>query len=143
MKKITLIAAIAAISASSVTLAESFEEAYLKNRAMYGAGHVFEWNGKQYSTDREEEVMAAKPATKENAMALLDAAKAKHAESQQAGFAWRDTGARLKEAEDALTAGDFQKSMDVSARAHYQARMALVQRDYAETHWIDAVPPLN
>jgi len=143
MKKIITIAAVAALTASSIASAQSFEEAYNTARAQQGANGTFEWNGKKYNTLREEEVMAAKPATQANADALIAAAKAKHKEAREAGFAWRDTTKRIKEAMALAKEGKFQEAMDLAARAHYQARMGLVQRDYSEKHWIDAVPPLN
>ena len=143
MKKISLIVAAAAMSLSSLTLAQSFKEAFDMNRAMYGAGHTFEWNGKMFSTNHIEDALAAKPANKTNAEMLLSAAQAKYKESQEVGFAWRDTSVYIKEAESALAAGEFQKSMDFSARAHLQARRGVEQFEYAEKHWIDAVPPLK
>ena len=143
MKKITLIAALAAATMTTAATAQSFMEAYEQNRARYGAGHTFEWEGKQYSTDREEDQLVAQPATKENAQALIDAAKAKHEEAREVGFPWRDTMKRIGEAEAALAAGEFQKAMDIAGRAHYQARMGVAQSEYAKDHWILAVPPLN
>ena len=139
MKKIAMIAAVAALTTSTLASAESFQKAFDTARAQQGANGTFEWNGKKYNTLREEEVMAMKPANKANAEALIAAAEAKHKEAQEAGFAWRDTKKRIGEAQAALEAGKFQEAMDVAARAHYQARMGLVQRDYAEKHWIDAV----
>lgn len=143
MKKIIMIAAAAAMSLSSLTLAQSFQKTFDMNRAMYGAGHTFEWDGKTFNTNHLEEELAAKPANKANAEMLLDAARSKYKESQEVGFAWRDTSVYIKEAESALAAGEFQKSMDFSARAHLQARRGVEQFEYAEKHWIDAVPPLN
>jgi hypothetical protein len=143
MKKIITIAAVAALTVSSMASAQSFSEAFDAARALQGANGTFEWNGKKYSTQTIEEALASKPANAENAQALFDAAKAKYKESQEAGFAWRDTSKYLKESKEAIAAGEFQKAMDLAARAHYQARKGVEQAAYAEKHWIDAVPPLN
>lgn len=143
MKNFTLSAALIALIASPLAAAETFDEAFLKYRAMYGSNHSFEWNGETYSTMTMEEELAAKPATKGNAKALLDAAKLKQREAQEVGFAWRDPSKYIAQAEEAMAAGEFQKSMDLSARAHYQARMGVAQAAYAEQNWIKAVPPLN
>jgi len=143
MKKIATIAAVAALSLSSLTMAQSFQEAFDMNRAMYGAGATFEWNGKKYNTNYIEEELSAKPANQANAQALFDAAKAKLEEVREAGFAWRDNVKYLKEAKAALEAGEYQKAMDLAARSHLQSRIGLEQAEYAETAWILAVPPLN
>ena len=143
MKKIITIAAVAALTASSLASAESFQSAWEKARALQGANGTFEWNGKTFNTMTVEESLASKPANAENAQALFDAAKAKYKESQEVGFAWRDTKKYLKEAKAAIAAGEFQKAMDFAARAHYQARQGVEQAAYADKHWIDAVPPLN
>ena len=143
MKKIATIAAVAALTTSSLVMAESFQQAFDKNRAMHGAGATFEWEGKSYNTNHVEEELASKPANMENAQALFDAAKAKYKEVQEAGFAWRDNVVYLKEAKAALEAGEYQKAMDLAARSHLQSRKGLEQAEYAETAWIMAVPPLN
>ncbi len=143
MKKIATIAAVAALTASSLTMAQSFQEAFDMNRAMYGAGATFEWNGKSYNTSYIEEELASKPANQANAQALFDAAKAKLAEVREAGFAWRDNVKYLKQAKEALEAGEYQKSMDLAARSHLQSRVGLEQAETAKNEWILAVPPLN
>lgn len=143
MKKIATIAAVAALTASSLTMAQSFQEAFDMNRAMYGAGATFEWNGKSYNTNYIEEELASKPATQANAQALVDAASAKLEEVRETGFAWRDNSKYLKQAQEALAAGEFQKAMDLAARSHLQSRMGLEQAETAKNEWILAVPPLN
>ena len=143
MKKIATIAAVAALTASSLTMAQSFQEAFDMNRAMYGAGATFEWNGKSYNTNYIEEELASKPANQANAQALFDAAKAKLAEVREAGFAWRDNVKYLKQAKEALEAGEYRKSMDLAARSHLQSRIGLEQAETAKNEWILAVPPLN
>ncbi|HSG03853.1 MAG TPA: hypothetical protein VLA39_09020 [Marinobacterium sp.] len=143
MKKIAMIAAVAALSASSLTMAQSFQEAFDMNRAMYGAGATFEWNGATYNTNYIEEELASKPANQANAEALIAAAEAKYKEVQETGFAWRDNSKYLKEAQEALAAGEFQKAMDLAARSHLQSRRGVEQAAYAEQNWILAVPPLN
>lgn len=143
MKKIATIAAVAALTVSSLTMAQSFQEAFDMNRAMYGAGATFEWNGKSYNTNYIEEELASKPANQANAQALFDAAKAKLAEVREAGFAWRDNVKYLKQAKEALEAGEYQKSMDLAARSHLQSRIGLEQAETAKNEWILAVPPLN
>jgi len=143
MKKIATIAAVAALTASSLTMAQSFQEAFDMNRAMYGAGATFEWNGKSYNTNYIEEELASKPANQANAQALFDAAKAKLGEVRETGFAWRDNVKYLKQAKEALEAGEYQKSMDLAARSHLQSRIGLEQAETAKNEWILAVPPLN
>ena len=143
MKKIATIAAVAALTASSLTMAQSFQEAFDMNRAMYGAGATFEWNGKNYNTNYIEEELASKPATQANAQALVDAATAKLEEVRETGFAWRDNSKYLKQAQEALAAGEFQKAMDLAARSHLQSRIGLEQAETAKNEWILAVPPLN
>jgi DNA polymerase III delta subunit len=143
MKKISLTAAALAVTLAGSAFAETFDEAFERNRAMYGAGHTFTFDGKEYVTNYIEDELKAKPANAENAAALIDAAKAKYAESQELGFAWRDTSKYIKQAEEAAGAGEFQKAMDLAARAHYQARRGVEQAAYAEQNWIKAVPPLN
>ncbi|WP_370278304.1 hypothetical protein [Pontibacterium sp.] len=52
MKKVITIAA-ALMLAPGFATAESFQDAFEMNRAMYGKNHTFKWNGKQYSTNHE------------------------------------------------------------------------------------------
>jgi len=36
---------------------ETFEERFYRIRSLYGAGHIFDWNGKAYTTYLAEEVL--------------------------------------------------------------------------------------
>ncbi len=140
MKK-TLIAAAAALTLlPGFAAAESFDEAFLKNRAMYGKGHVFEWQGNQYVTLHEEEVEADVAATADNAKMMIDKAKAKNKEVAELGFEWKLTGDILKSAEAALAEGDYRKALDLAAQAKYHARIGIQQHEYAQSNWHLSVP---
>lgn len=139
MKKVLAVAAVLAMAPLSVS-AESFQDAFESNRAMHGKNHTFEWNGKTYSTNHEEEVEAAVPATKENAMDLIAKAKAKNKEVAALGFEWKLTGGILKNAEKAAAEGDYRKALDLAAQAKYHARMGISQYEYAQKNWHLSVP---
>lgn len=138
MKKIALIATL--LLTPALVGAETFVEAFEKNRAMYGKDHVFEWNGKQYRTAHQEEVEAAVPATKDNAEAMLAKAEAKNKEVAALGYEWRFTRDILAKARTALEEGDYRKALDLSAQAKYHARMGIRQYNYAQTNWGMSVP---
>jgi len=139
MKKMMVIAAALALTPVMAS-AETFQEAFESNRAMYGKNHNFQWNGKTYSTNHEEEVEAAVDATKANALDLIAKAKAKNKEVAELGFEWKLTGGILKDAEKAVEAGDFRKALDLAAQAKYHARIGIQQHAYAEKHWHLSVP---
>lgn len=138
MKKVITIAAL--VLAPTFASAESFQEAFEMNRAMYGSGHVFEWNGNKYDTTHEEEVEASVKATKANALDLIGKAKAKNKEVAALGFEWKLTGGIIKKAEKASEAGDFRKALDLAAQAKYHARIGIQQHAYAQIHWQLSVP---
>ncbi|MFW1677186.1 hypothetical protein ACFVYJ_05315 [Pontibacter sp. JAM-7] len=120
--------------------ATSFAEAFESNRAMYGRGHQFVWQGRQYTTTHPEEREAEQPATLANATVLLASAKAKNSEVAALGFEWKLTAGILQAAETALLSGDYQLAMHLAAQAKYHARMGIRQAHHANQHWLDAVP---
>ena len=138
MKKGILIAALAI--ASTFAAAESFQEAFEMNRAMYGPDHVFTWNGNQYHTNHEEELEARVKATKTNAEGLLAKAVAKNKEVGELGFEWKLTGDILKNAQKAIDNGEYQKALDLAAQAKYHARIGIQQYHYSEKNWHLSVP---
>ena len=66
----------------------------------------------------------ADQATAEQAIAD---AKAANAKAKAMGAAWRDTGKIIKEAEDALAAGDYEKAITLANKAERQAENAMAQ----------------
>lgn len=139
MKKVMTIAATLVLAPGFVA-AESFQDVFEMNRAMYGKNHTFEWNGKLFSTNHEEEVEAAVAATKENALDLIAKAKAKNKEVAELGFEWKLTGGILKAAEKAVEAGEYRKALNLAAQAKYHARMGIQQHAYTEKSWYLSVP---
>ena len=137
-KTISLLAALMMVSGG--VAAHPFNEAFNEQRAMYGKGHNFTWNGQSYITDHPEEVAAAVEANTANATALLAAAKNQYAQVLAVDFGWTLTKGLLKSASKALEAGEFQESMNLSAQAQYHSRMGLVQYEQSQTEWIMAVP---
>ncbi|MDP6191208.1 MAG: hypothetical protein QF872_10425 [Gammaproteobacteria bacterium] len=127
------------LGSGSVT-AQNFENLFNGQRALYGAGHSFIFEGKEYTTDHPEELEAAATATADNARVLLASAKSKQAEVKAIGFDWTLTKGILKSAEKALKKGDFHKAMQLAAQAKYHARMGLAQYHRAGQDWINAVP---
>ncbi|MBQ0756790.1 MAG: hypothetical protein KBT66_09835 [Amphritea sp.] len=137
-KALILVAALTLVP--TFVAAESFENAYLQARAMYGPGAVFEWNGKQYAAVHEEEAEADIAATAENARMMVDKAKAKNKEVAELGFEWKLTRGIIKDAESALTTGEYRKALDLAAQAKYHARMGIKQYHYAQSNWQLSVP---
>ena len=131
---------VAALMISGVVAAHPFNEAFNEQRAMYGKGHSFTWDGQTYITDHPEEVAAAAEANAANATKLLASAKAKYAEVMAVDFGWTLTKNLLKSSNKALEAGDFRKSMNISAQAEYHSRMGIAQYHQSQTEWIMAVP---
>ncbi|SIS62231.1 hypothetical protein [Neptunomonas antarctica] len=124
----------------TVAVAETFDEAFEMNRAMYGKDHSFSWTGKQYLTTHPEEVEASVEATKENAEDLIVKAKAKNAEVAKVGFEWKLTKGIIADADAAVTTGDYRKALNLAAQAKYHARIGLQQHAYAEQNWQLSVP---
>lgn len=58
---------------------------------------------------------------------LVAKAKAEIALAGKAGFAWRDTEKFLKDADEAMKAGDRDKAMKLVSKATKQAQLAQVQ----------------
>ncbi|MCS5559510.1 MAG: hypothetical protein NZ738_08925 [Oceanospirillaceae bacterium] len=137
-KTISLVAALMMVSAG--VSAQSFDEAFNAQRAMYGKGHSFTFEGQTYTTDHPEEVAAAVEANADNAAKLLAAAKDQHAQVAAVDFGWTLTKNLLKASAKALASGDFRKSMDISAQAQYHARMGMVQYHQSQKEWVMAVP---
>jgi len=139
MKKGLIIAAALAL-APTFAAAETFQETFEMNRAMYGKNHMFTWNGKEYSTNHQEEVEASVEATKANAEDLLAKAKAKNKEVAELGFEWKLTRGLLKDAKKAIDGGEYQKALDLAAQAKYHARIGIQQYHYAQKNWHLSVP---
>ena len=57
-----------------------------------------------------------------------------------AGFEWRFTGKRLKEAEELLQAGKLDEAEVVAFRVRREVQLAIEQAKTAETVWEIAVP---
>jgi hypothetical protein len=125
---------------SSIVAAQSFDDVFNAQRAMYGKGHTFTFAGKRYTTDHPEELEAAAEATAENAKALITSAKALHAQARALGFGWTLTKGIIKSANQAFKAGDFHKAMHLAAQAKYHGRMGIVQYHRSQKEWIKAVP---
>lgn len=137
-KTISLVAALMMVS--GVVAAHPFNEAFNEQRAMYGKGHSFMWNGQTYITDHPEEIAAAVEANAANATALLAAAKDQYTQVLAVDFGWTLTKNLLKSAGKALETGEFRKSMDLSAQAQYHSRMGIAQYHQSQAEWIMAVP---
>lgn len=137
-KTISLVAALMMVS--GVVAAHPFNEAFNEQRAMYGKGHSFMWNGQTYITDHPEEIAAAVVANAANATALLAAAKDQYTQVLAVDFGWTLTKNLLKSAGKALETGEFRKSMDLSAQAQYHSRMGIAQYHQSQAEWIMAVP---
>ena len=137
-KTISLVAALMMVS--GVVAAHPFNEAFNEQRAMYGKGHSFMWNGQTYITDHPEEIAAAVEANVANAPALLAAAKDQYTQVLAVDFGWTLTKKLLKSAGKALETGEFRKSMDLSAQAQYHSRMGIAQYHQSQAEWIMAVP---
>ena len=126
--------------ASGYVAAQSFDDAFNAQRAMYGKGHSFTFEGQSYTTDHPEEVAASVEANAENAAQLLAAAKDQHAQVVALDFDWTLTSKLLKSAAKAIAAGDYRKGMDLSAQAQYHARMGMKQYHQSQAEWVMAVP---
>ena len=120
--------------------AVSLQEAFEMNRAMYGKGYSFTWNGEQHTTDHPEEIEASTEASQANAEALLASAMAKNAEVAKLGFEWKLTGDILKNAQTAIDEGDYQQALNLAAQAKYHARIGIEQYHYAQSNWHLSVP---
>lgn len=138
MKKIMLLSALLAVSAT--VSAQTYNEAFETHRAMYGKGHSFTWEGKQYTTDHPEELEAKVEANQANAEDLIAKARAENEKANAVGFEWKLTRDILKEAEQAVAEGQYQKALNLAAQAKYHARIGIEQHALAERDWQNAVP---
>ena len=59
---------------------------------------------------------------------------------KESGFIWRYTHPRIKEAREALAAGDLKKAAERAERATYETDRAYEQIEKAESVWQIAVP---
>lgn len=64
---------------------------------------------------------------KPSAEAAIDAAKSAQAEAAAVGGEWRDTGDIIKQAEEALGAGNFGTAVGLAQRAEQQGRLGKEQ----------------
>ena len=74
--------------------------------------------------DEDTTSAAADQATAEQAIAD---AKSANAEAKAMGAEWRDTGDMIKQAEEALAAGDYAKAIELANKAKRQAENAMKQ----------------
>lgn len=79
---------------------------------------------KQSTTAAPTQVAAT---SAQDAQQAIDAAKAEIAKANAAGAAWRDTDGLVKQAEDAMKAGDNAKAVMLANEAQKQAADALAQ----------------
>ena len=140
MKKAAWMLAVALALPTGLVQAETFEEVFNQQRALYGKGHEFTFEGKTYKTFHPEEVEAMAEPNQANAEALIKGAKALQAESAAVGYEWRDVSRYIQQAEAAVGEQQFQRAMDLAARAKYQARMSIAQHKEVEASWYRAVP---
>jgi hypothetical protein len=77
----------------------------------------------------EAESETSKMASKNNqkVQQAIDDAKAVLAKADATGFAWRDTGKMISNAEKALAAGDTAKALKLAAQAKQQSELAIKQ----------------
>lgn len=120
--------------------ADTFEQVFNQQRAMYGKGHEFTFEGKTYRTYHPEELEAMAEPTPANAQALIDSAEALRQRSAELGYEWRDPVLYIAQAREALEQGRYQQAMELAARAKYQSRMAIAQYEAAQASWQRAVP---
>jgi hypothetical protein len=120
--------------------ATSFEDTFNANRALYGKGYHFTFEGNSYITDHLEEIEAAAGANLDNAKALLISANNMHKKAKSLGYGWTLTSSIIKSAKKALNAGQYQRSMNLSAQAKYHARMGIAQYHASASDWIMFVP---
>ncbi len=140
MKKVTMILAAALALPVGSVQAQSFEQAFNQQRALYGKGHTFTYENKTYKTDHPEEVEAMAEPNRTNAEALIASAEAMRVKSAELGYEWRDPVRYLKEAQEALGQGQYRQAMNLAARAKYQARISIAQYEDAEANWQRAAP---
>ncbi|MBV0933574.1 hypothetical protein [Marinobacterium weihaiense] len=134
-----LLAAALALTAT-LAQAQTFEQVFNEQRALYGKGHEFTFEGQTYTTLHPEELEAMAEPNRANAQALIDSADALRAQSAEVGNEWRDPARYIKQARAALAQEQFQQAMNLAARAKYQARVSLQQYEHSRATWHNAVP---
>lgn len=140
MKQATMMLAAVLALPVGVVQAQSLEQVFNQQRALYGKGHEFTFEGKTYQTYHPEELEAMAEANSVNAQALIDSAEALRLKSAELGYEWRDPSLYLQQARALLVEGKCQQAMDLAARAKYQARVSIAQYEDAEANWQRAVP---
>ncbi len=60
-----------------------------------------------------------------------------------AAFQWRDTHLILENAENAMNAGDFKLSIDLSNKVIQQTVLMTEQKQFANDNWQDLIPKSN
>jgi nucleoid-associated protein YgaU len=75
------------------------------------------------------------------AQQAIDAAKAANKQAAAVGYEWRDTGAMIKEAEEALKSGDTDKATKLANEAKTQADDAIKQQAAAHQQYLDNLSP--
>jgi len=118
----------------------AFQEAFEINRAMYGSGHVFIWQGNTFTTDHPEEREAQMPASREKAVSMMQDAQLLNQQATARGYAWSKPAELLEQAQLALQTSEYRQAMLLAARAKYQIRMSIRQAEDALEHWRDAQP---
>lgn len=83
------------------------------------------------ATTEEDTGMSAEQAIAE--------AKAANAEAKAVGYEWRDTGKIIKQAEDALAAGDKAKAIELANEAKKQAEDAVAQQKAENAKFMNAM----
>lgn len=76
---------------------------------------------------KAEPTAAAAPADEADVGQALSAARAALKEAEMSGFAWRDTGKLIKQAEEAAAAGDNKRALQLAQSAKLQSENAIKQ----------------
>jgi len=69
---------------------------------------------------------------------LINSAETARLEAKKLGFEWSTTSALIKQAIEALEAGDKDKASLLAQKALKEAQNAIKQAKYAEENWQDA-----
>ncbi len=75
-----------------------------------------------------EDKAAAANITSASVETSIANAKAALKEAEQGGYAWRDTGKFIKQAEEAAAAGELEKASGLSNKALEQSELAKIQK---------------
>lgn len=79
------------------------------------------------STGGSSNTQAAASANDQAVQRIIDDAKAKLAVAKKGGYAWRDTGKFIKQAEEALADGNTAKATSLATKAQQQSELAKKQ----------------